>query len=315
MHSTASIDAIAFINPLISLITGKFKMTEEQIGLPIGTLPPKELAELGQMAFLDSSQLSTGVTIKRRVERLLDASGMRTPCGWAIKLDKLDSTLASIEAQQPTFFAWKKQLIASLDVSVAKWAKLNPKYSNIILANAVNGSYIDQKVDFDIHIMKVDTAAKESSIQDANKRLEESLPKSLCEAISVQARIVFKDLDITGVTVRKAQGFVDTILDKIEEFSFLNKSFSNIENEANLLFEFMEELKKKEVKNIKGTPYWSKTCDFIRFFLCPHKMSAKLKNKPASIETTISKSPSRINLHEIRPISKVAVISNRRLFK
>lgn len=142
------IDNVIVVSTKISLISGTFKITEEDLGLPSGSLPPDELASLGSMKYVDPDILDPGHKIKRQVERTSKVMGLETDIGTVIPAGNFDEFVTYLEDKKKEFNQFKQTIINQIDSCIADWIAKYPKWEDQIKKKCKDSSYAAKQLDF-----------------------------------------------------------------------------------------------------------------------------------------------------------------------
>ena len=89
---------VYIINPVIRSISGRHTITESDLGLPPGTLPPEDVASIGSLITVDKEVLRPFNSVRTATKRLCESKGVRVGMGTAVPGPELQATMAALEA-------------------------------------------------------------------------------------------------------------------------------------------------------------------------------------------------------------------------
>ncbi|MDO3377145.1 DUF3150 domain-containing protein [Geoalkalibacter halelectricus] len=129
--------AVIILN--IDLWSATSKLSAEDLalnGIDPNKLPPEQLASLGSIRLLGRDALRDLENLKRKAERLCQASGTRFLGGYAIPRDKATEVVGELEAIKQQFHDKKREFLAGFDAATETWVAKNPPQWAQIIRNA-----------------------------------------------------------------------------------------------------------------------------------------------------------------------------------
>lgn len=155
-----------------------------------GELPPDELVHLGSKKIFDPAKLRVFAAIKQRAVRLLEAVGVPYLGGYAVPLEKADSTIAELNELVKSYNAERDKLIADYDQCVREWIDANPRFAGIATGIKTKHHVADRIV-ADYNVFKV-SPLDDSEHQKRFTQTENSLGQTLLEEVAKTARELYR---------------------------------------------------------------------------------------------------------------------------
>lgn len=192
-----------------------------------GTLPPKELAKLGQKFLIAKEHLRPFYRLKTKVRRLCLAMGMSFLGGFAVPVAKIAELTAQLEAIRGEFYSLTNDFMSAYESYVREWIAKNPEYEAAISAASLSKSEVARRFNYDFQVFQL------NPFGDAQTQKIEGMARSLAD-------------DLMGEVVEEAQSFFHSALsgkdscqtntkktlarlrDKVEGLTFLDGTFLSV---------------------------------------------------------------------------------------
>jgi len=210
-------------------ISGTHSITEEDLGLAPGTLPPEDLATLGNLIVVDRKLLAPGEKLRAKKNRYLASVGVKTGVGTVVTDADLQSTLNRLEEIRKDFYDWKSDFLSRLPAELDKRVAEHPEYAELIRRYSPDLNRIQRRLSFEIDVYKIDVP-----VTDPNRSV---LAKTLNrDANDISKRLIKEIADFVEnahkVSIQKSQKLCkqnmgplrDTLLPKIKSFQLLDSS-------------------------------------------------------------------------------------------
>lgn len=217
----------------IRSISGTHSTTEEDLGLEPGTLPPEELATLGNLIVVDKKLLAPGEKLRAKTKRLLSSIGVKVGMGTVVTASDLKPLTDKLEAIQSEFYSWKTDFLSTFHSELDKRVADHPKYAKLIKRYAPDVKRIERRLSYDIDTFKIDVPQS-----DPNQPI---LAKTLARrGNNISKRLVQEVADFVANShkgsIQKSQKLVkqnmgplrDTLLPKIKSFQLLDSSLTAV---------------------------------------------------------------------------------------
>lgn len=217
----------------IRSIAGTHSITEEDLGLQPGTLPPDELATLGNLKLVAKKQLDPGEKYRAQANRLLASVGVKAGPGRFVTEPVLQPTLDKLKEIQKDFYAWKATFLADLPDHLEARMSENPEFAHLIKRYSPDINRIERRLSFDIDVYKIDIPKA-----DPNHRvLSETLSR---EGNDISKRLITEIAEFVEKShkgsIQKSQKLVkqnmgplrDTLLPKVRSFQLLDSALTAV---------------------------------------------------------------------------------------
>lgn len=211
----------------IHIWSGQKKLQAADLNLTAGEIPPEKLASLGIKKICNPSLLKPFQTLRRRAERICEASGVRFLGGFAVPEDKAQAVGAELEKVAAEFEAEKSAFLRNYQQSVSDWMDTIPDRWRLMVAQAVElPEHVSERLSFAFQTYQV------QGVEGLNGGLEQSLQglgDQLFQEIAQAARQSW-EASFRGKTQagQKALRPIRAILDKAKGLSFLDGSLAPV---------------------------------------------------------------------------------------
>lgn len=220
------------VNVPIHSIAGTHTITEEDLGLAPGTLPPEDLATLGSLITVDRKLLAPIEKIRARVRRRLASTGVKVGMGTVITEPDLQQLVDELEEMKAEFYAAKSVLVADLDQNVRDRADQHPEYASLLRKHAPDVRYVERRLSFDIDIFRFDVPTDDPNSHLLSKTLSRSgndISNRLVREVIDFVDGVHKVSVAVGRLVKHNLGPLrETLLPKIQSFQLLDRRLSSV---------------------------------------------------------------------------------------
>lgn len=150
--------------------TGRRKLTEEDLGLPGGTLPPEELADLGRKWVFNPERLKPFRQMIEAAERLLDQVAIRFMGGYAVPESRYDEVLGQLKELEKQFATEKAALLADYHAGIEAWAQhaeaKKAGFGEVVRRAAQPKEHVSAQLDFWIETMDDAESSAGNSLLD-----------------------------------------------------------------------------------------------------------------------------------------------------
>ena len=273
---------VYIINPVIRGISGRHTITESDLGLPPGTLPPEDVASIGSLITVDKEVLRPFNAIRAATKRLCESKGVRVGMGTAVPAAELQATVGPLEKLKDEFYQAKQKFLADFMQHLTARAESHPQYANLIKARAPSYEYVDRRMHYDIDVYKlaVPTGDPNSPVltrtlarqgNDIGRRLFEETAEFVCEAYERTMR--------TSATVvrRNLAPFRDTLLPKLRSFQLLDSRLRPaadlLEQMLNQAEQALHQIPRGQDRGLAGADY-DRFMDIFQVFMSPNLLEA-----------------------------------------
>ena len=224
--------SVYIVNVPIRSISGTHTITEEDLGLAPGTLPPDDLATLGALITVDRKLLSPIEKFRARVRRKLFSTGVKVGMGTVVTEPDLQPLVDDLKVLQDEFYAAKADLVASLGDSVTARAAEHPTYASLLRKHAPDVRYVERRLSFDIDIFKFEVPKDDPNADLLSKTLSRSgndistrLVREIADFVEDVHQVSFQK----GRLVKHNLGPLrETLLPKIKSFQLLDRRLSAV---------------------------------------------------------------------------------------
>lgn len=228
-----SYSKVYVIDVPIRSISGTHATTEEDLGLAPGTLPPEELATLGNLIVVDKKVLAPVEKLRQRTKRLLEATGVRVGMGTVVTAADLQTITDRLKELQIEFYDAKAAIVRSFDDELDKRINEHPRYAALIRKYAPDVRRIERRLSFDIDTYKFDVPADDPNVSVLEKTLKRN-------GNDISSRLILEVADFVDTmhkgSIQKSQKLVkqnlgplrEKLLPKVKSFQLLDSSLGVI---------------------------------------------------------------------------------------
>lgn len=202
------------------------KLTEEDLGLAKGTLPPEQLATLGSIKLVDSGALDKFEALKKRAFRACSAVGTRFIAGcWAVPNPRVRELVDILAALKEEYEAALVDLLDGYAAAIDDQANRFPTYAHLIRAKAPPALTIQAAIAFGYQTFRVaEGQAPESLAAEVN-----GLSDTLAKEIEQEAKLIWSSsFEGKAQCGQRALNPLKGLLDKLRSFAWLNPSVSSM---------------------------------------------------------------------------------------
>ncbi|HRP04370.1 MAG TPA: DUF3150 domain-containing protein [Opitutaceae bacterium] len=225
--------SVYVVDVKIRSIAGTHSITEEDLGLPPGTLPPEDLATLGNLITVDKKALAPGEKYRARTKRLVSSKGVKVGLGTVVTPADLNPLVDELKDFQKAFYDWKADFVASLPALIAARAAENPEYAELITRYAPDVRRVERRLSYDIDVFKFDVPGDDpnhgllaNTLQRSGNDISRRLLREVADFVE----------NVHSVSIGKTKRLVkhnlgplrDTLLPKIKSFQLLDSSLAPV---------------------------------------------------------------------------------------
>ena len=222
------LDHLSILNLDFDIWSGKVKLTASDIKLGAGgEIPPESLAHLGQKKVIDSDKLRPFHRLKTSARRLCLGYGMPFLNGFAVPTDKVDELISQLDKIAVQMETEKRDFINGYDVSVTEWVDGNPDYAQTIRDNSLPKVVVEQRIDFDYQIFKINPVNDEQAQKLST--MASGLGNELLEEIVSEANEFFhKNINARTSCQASTKKTLLRLRNKVDGLSFLDSKFLSV---------------------------------------------------------------------------------------
>lgn len=226
---------VYIVNVPINLISGTHSITEDDLGLAPGTLPPEDLATLGSLWVIPKKSLDLGKSLRARTKRLLTRFGPRVGAGTVVPESSLQELRTGLNEIKTEFYDWKKDFIDSFDDQLDEWVQSHPEYAELIKRFSPDLKRIERRLSYDIDVFRFDVPKDDPNAKTLSATLSRdgnNISKRLKEEIAQFVSESYKgSIQKSGKLVKQNMGPLrQTLLPKIRSFQLLDSSLVPVAN-------------------------------------------------------------------------------------
>ena len=220
------------ISVSVRSIAGRHKMTEEDYGLPPGTLPPEDLATLGNLITVDPELLKEPERLRKRTDRILK-NGVKVGVGAVFTEGQLKDTHDQLESIKVEYEQAIQTIIDNFEDSLEARITEHSKYGDLIRKYAPDVSYVKRRMGYDINVCKLavpvddphaDVLAK--TLKRGNNDISKRLIEEVAEAVVKFHKASFQETKkLVKQSVNKLK---NKLLPKIQSFALLDASLKPV---------------------------------------------------------------------------------------
>jgi len=255
---------VYIVRPVINSISGRHTITEEDLGLPKGTLPPEDVASLGSLITVDKEHLKPFNSIRTRTKRLCESKGVRVGLGTVIPSTELRATLDQLEELKAEFYDQKDKFLQTFSDNLNSRLESHKKYANLIQASAPTKDYVDQRMHFAIDTLKVsdpsgdpNSSVLSNTLNRPGNDIGHRLFQETVDFVQSAYNRSFKDT--AKVVRRNLTPFRESLLPKLRSFQLLDSRCRTIADHLELMLSDAEAafsaLARNDDKAITGPAY------------------------------------------------------------
>jgi hypothetical protein len=224
--SKVTFNDVYVVNVVVSCIGGRHGITEEDLGLPKGTLPPHDVASLGNLITVTPDELRAFNTLRARARRVLD-TGVSVGLGACFTGQQLPEKLDQLKKIEEEYLSLRSDFISRYAEIVEAHAATHPKYGHLIRARAPSLTYVEGQIGFRTDVMKLAIGSddpNEGVLLETLKRPENDIGARLLWETAEFTRSVYDRSikDVTAVSKRSLGSLRDTLLPKLKSFAVLD---------------------------------------------------------------------------------------------
>lgn len=225
--------SVYVINVPIHSISGTHSISEDDIGLPTGTLPPDDLATMGHLIVVDKKLLAPIGKLRAQTKRLLASKGVKAGMGTVVTAADLPALIKDLELIKTEFYSAKSDLLTSFDSELQKRINEHPEYASLIERYAPDIRYIERRLSYDIDTYRFEVRADDPHADI----LSTTLQRDGNDITSNLLREIATFVDQAYVTSIQNSGRISkanlvslnrTLLPKIKSFQLLNRSLVTV---------------------------------------------------------------------------------------
>lgn len=225
--STVRYQDAYIVNVRMTCISGRTTITEEDLGLEKGTLPPHEVASLGSLVTIPREEIKAFNTKRAEVNRLLGRTGVRCSFGSFTPKSELDELVRQLEQCKKDWEDLRSNFLARLPTLINDRVTEFPKYSQLLASRAPSLKYVEKQIDFEIDVFKVgyaDGDPYEDLLTRTLSRPVNDISRTLLEETSAFCQGIFERSlkDSGGVVKRNLTPLKTTLLPKLRSFQVLD---------------------------------------------------------------------------------------------
>ena len=214
----------------IHIWSGRKKLTPVDLNLDGAEIPPEELASLGAKKICHPILLTRFQALRRRAERICEASGVRFLGGFAIPEDKAEEIAKELEVIAKDFETEKQEFIKSYKENMQSWLNTLPdRWRTMVEHSVETPDYIANRISFGFQTFQV------SGVKGLNDGLEKAtsgLGDQLIREIGQTSRQIWDQSFLSRTKVsQKALRPIGSILEKAKGLTFIEPALGTVIDE------------------------------------------------------------------------------------
>ncbi len=273
---TQILSEVEVVHLNINLWTGAARLTEADLGLPTGSLPPKELASLGSIKLINPEEIAKFNALKKRAQRLCEDYGVRFIGAYAVAKSRIVELAEKLDAIVDEGMIAKSSLISRYSVQLDEFCKEHDRYAPVIREKAPNEQYLANRIWFDYQVFQVSNS---NSAGNGLAKEVGGLADKLTFEIAKEAKTIWDEQLEGRAEIRpRTLNSLRVLLDKMASLAFLNPDINTM---ANLLTQTLNTL---PVGNIAGADL-NKVTSLVLVLSDPDRMRNHAKGLTSSAAT------------------------------
>jgi len=222
---------IIFVKPIIRAISGRKKLSADDLVEMYGSLPPKELASLGSKKVIDPERVQFFLAKRAAAERACAKAGVRVGDMYAIARHKAPEVMKELGAIKNQIEKERDRLAQELHDAVEGWVERNPDaYADVIRSGAPSRDYIQRRISMDVFSFEATGFNVKGSVNQFDIALS-TLDQQLLTEVAERAAGVLTDSFANGKTpTRRVLGALEEISEKVGSLAFLRSGFQELSN-------------------------------------------------------------------------------------
>lgn len=230
------LDRLVVINLDVHIWSATKKLLPQDFGN--ASLPPEELASLGNKRVCNPEDLKIFATLKARAISILERAGIRFLNGWTVPSDKLENIDRGLVEVRDEFNTAKDAFLKRYEQSVQEWIKSHPGWQSIIANSIVSEDYVRSRLEFKWQVYRISLPEAASTLQDNLENDVKNLGGTLYDEIAKSATETWKNCYEGKVEVtRKALSPLKTMYDKLMGLTFVEPRVTPIASLINTALE------------------------------------------------------------------------------
>lgn len=223
MQASTILDKFEAVMIDIRLWSAMKKLTEADLNLAPGTLPPKELASLASIRIVNPETLDVFETLKRRATRLCEKFGVRFLGGYAIPKDRIAELLPQLQSICDEGEKERADLINNYTRHIDEFCDEWKAYAHIIRAKAPTPASVESKILFSYQVFQVGQPSSSPAAAKTLDRVVGGLADQLAEEIAKVSNDIWETSFKGKSEVKQtAINSLQPVLKKMQSLSFLN---------------------------------------------------------------------------------------------
>jgi len=195
-----------------------------------GTLPPKNLLNLGRKKIFPPRALDPLIRQRKSAERACLAVGTRFMGGYAVPDGAIDELVTSLNNLNVEFQSAKSTFMSNFETNKTNWLQENKEFAHVIRGQVPERHVVDNAFEFSFKLFKMEPLAgfEPESDEVANQVLHEV--GMTCKEMS--NRMLDRKTAIGGKTLKKQ---LKPLIHKLDTLSFGNGRILKVLDEFRLL--------------------------------------------------------------------------------
>lgn len=220
---------IALINADFDIWSGTAKLEDPDINIGDGgSLPSKEVADLGRKWLIDKCHLKPFHKLKGRSRSLILKWGMCFIGGtFAIPVDRIQQISSELDEIAAEFEEEKQKFIANYDIWVQEWRLKNPDFAESIAAGALPVATVSNRLGFNFQIFNI-SGATPLEAQKVEKMMIGLGEKLMLEIVEGATMFFHENLAGKDAIQYKSRKTLQHLRNKVAGLAFLDGRFNAI---------------------------------------------------------------------------------------
>lgn len=231
-NAISVLNNVRVFNLSVRLWTGKKKLRIDDLHVEKEDLMPEDLASLGHKKICDPAKLAIFGTLKRRMETLLQNTGVRFLGGYAIPETKVAEVCKGLDDVVTEGLKAKDDFLNEYDQSVEDWIGLHKEWEQAIRKAVTPKSVVESRISFGYEAFQIIGCEAEDEDKPENAgvaKAAKGITGTLLEEVAEEVEEIFERSLMGKDSVnRRVLSPIRTIRGKLDGLSFVDPVVSPI---------------------------------------------------------------------------------------
>jgi len=200
--------------------SGQRKLTETDLGIPEGTMPPEELASLGSIKLITNESIASFEAIKKRARRACTTVGTRFIAGcWAVPLARVQELVEILGLLKAEYESELDVLVRDYDKALDTQCEKFPQWGELIRSKAPGAEVIKAAMSFEYQTFTIGEGQAPQALQSQVA----SMGGTLSREIEAEAKSIWQSsFEGRAEVGQRALNPMRLLLDKLRSFAWMN---------------------------------------------------------------------------------------------